>query len=64
MSPEMVARACEAGFTSRPDRGGLGIGLTAARDIVVALGGSLAIESVLGQGTTVSVDLPAAETTT
>ena len=60
MSAETVARACDAGFTSRRDHGGLGMGLTAARDIVTALGGTLGIESSPGRGTTVSVDLPAA----
>ncbi|MBW2361116.1 MAG: sensor histidine kinase [Deltaproteobacteria bacterium] len=64
MSAETVARACEAGFTSRQDQGGLGVGLTAARDIVSALGGSLGICSAPGQGTTVSIDLPAAEANT
>jgi signal transduction histidine kinase len=61
MSAEMVAHACDAGFTSRRARGGLGMGLTAARDIVLALGGTLGIDSAPGRGTTVIVDLPRAE---
>jgi signal transduction histidine kinase len=59
MSAQTVSRACDAGFSSRRDRGGLGMGLTAARDIVTALGGTLGIESSPGRGTTVSVELPA-----
>ena len=43
----------------RTDRG-LGLGLFVARDIVTALGGRIWIESSPGEGTRVSLELPAA----
>jgi signal transduction histidine kinase len=47
--------------TSRSrDKGGIGLGLTLAKRIVDAHGGSIAIRSTLGEGTTVAIDLPAA----
>jgi NtrC-family two-component system sensor histidine kinase KinB len=42
----------------RSDTRGLGLGLAICRGLIRAQGGSIAIESVLGQGTTVSVGLP------
>jgi signal transduction histidine kinase len=38
---------------------GSGIGLYAARGLMQAMGGSAALESTLGQGTTVRLELPA-----
>lgn len=62
MSPELVARvsekvapASDAGATRYT---GLGIGLTSTRLIVRAMAGSLAVQSVLGVGSTFSVALP------
>jgi signal transduction histidine kinase len=40
--------------------GGLGLGLHLVREIVAALGGSVRVESVVGAGTTVRVELPRA----
>jgi signal transduction histidine kinase len=40
--------------------GGLGLGLYIVRGIVEALGGSIRVESVLGEGTIFTVDLPCA----
>ena len=38
---------------------GSGVGLYAARGLVQAMGGEIAIESTLGHGTTVAITLPA-----
>ena len=40
--------------------GGTGLGLPIAKEYVEAHGGSITVESVLGEGTTVTVDLPSA----
>jgi PAS domain S-box-containing protein len=41
------------------DDGGTGLGLTIVRSLVEEQGGSVRLESVVGEGTTVTVDLPA-----
>jgi signal transduction histidine kinase len=51
-------RQVDGSFTRR--FGGLGIGLTLARELISLLGGSLDIESEIGAGTTVRVRLPRA----
>lgn len=58
MSPEVAVRAFEPFFTTRPGRG-LGLGLATARSIVERYRGTLALTSAPGQGTTVTVSLPA-----
>ena len=51
------------GDKSRSRRGGgAGLGLAIARQLVIAHGGEIAAESVLGAGTTFRVTLPAAAT--
>lgn len=49
-------RQVDGSFTRR--HGGLGLGLSLARDLVRLLGGDLDIESHVGEGTTVRVRLP------
>jgi signal transduction histidine kinase len=39
---------------------GVGLGLAISRDFARAMGGDIAVESVLGKGTVVTVDLAAA----
>ncbi|TDJ43587.1 MAG: HAMP domain-containing histidine kinase [Gammaproteobacteria bacterium] len=62
MSPEDAARATEPFYRADParcrDTGGIGLGLYLCRRIAEAHGGVLEIDSVLGQGTRVSVHLP------
>jgi signal transduction histidine kinase len=58
MDDETLARACEPFFSTKGDAG-VGLGLASAESVVLALGGTLSIDSVLGRGTRVEVDLPA-----
>lgn len=56
--PEHLARLFEPFFTTRDVGQGTGLGLTVARDIVQAHGGSISVDSTLGQGTTFTILLP------
>ncbi len=58
--PELMDRIFEPFVTTKPKGMGTGLGLHIAQSIVRSLGGEIAIESVVGEGTTVRVDLPAA----
>ncbi len=60
MSADVAQRATEPFFTTRPDGQGMGLGLFLARSVVERLGGTLAIESELGKGTTTTLRLPLA----
>jgi two-component system sensor histidine kinase VicK len=65
MSPESQRRIFERFYRSGGrDADGFGLGLAIARQAVQVLGGELELSSTLGQGTTVSISLPAAETAT
>jgi signal transduction histidine kinase len=56
LSEQDVKRLGEPFFTKRS--GGVGLGFSLARRVVLEHGGSVTVESILGQGTTVSVHLP------
>jgi signal transduction histidine kinase len=56
IAPEHLLRVLDPFFTTRA--GGTGLGLPIARQIAVAHGGSLSVESAVGVGTTVRVALP------
>jgi two-component system, cell cycle sensor histidine kinase and response regulator CckA len=61
MSPDVQARAFEPFFTTK-DRGrGTGLGLATVWSIVSRTGGALSLDSGEGQGTTVTVLMPAAD---
>jgi signal transduction histidine kinase len=51
-----VAHVFDPYFTTR--RGGTGLGLPIAKNIVEGLGGVITVSSVIGEGTVVSVDVP------
>ncbi|HET7902673.1 MAG TPA: ATP-binding protein, partial [Candidatus Nanopelagicales bacterium] len=64
MSPDVVERAVEPFFTTKPPGQGTGLGLATVYGIAGQHGGELALESALGAGTTVTVRLPAAQAPT
>lgn len=57
MSADTRARLFEPFFTTGTKTGGTGLGLTICRSLVERMGGSIAIDSELGRGTTVRVTL-------
>ncbi len=59
MEPEVVRRAFEPFFTTRPKGQGTGLGLATAYGAVTDAGGTIDIESAPGAGTTVRIRLPA-----
>jgi len=58
MDEETLARAGEPFFTTKPPGQGTGLGLATVRAFAEQAGGSLAIESTLGEGTTITLRLP------
>ena len=56
--PEALGRVFEPFFSTKGERGGTGLGLSMVRWFAEHTGGSAAIDSVVGQGTTVSLLLP------
>jgi PAS domain S-box-containing protein len=61
MSPDTLARATEPFFTTKPPGSGTGLGLSQAFGFAKQSGGNLHIDSVWGKGTTVTIHLPAAQ---
>ncbi|WP_338106287.1 ATP-binding protein [Ramlibacter henchirensis] len=59
MSPEVLARAVEPFFTTKPRGKGTGLGLSQVYGLTQQSGGDLRIASKLGEGTTVSMFFPA-----
>jgi two-component system NtrC family sensor kinase len=60
MPPEVLARAEEPFFSTKPTGKGTGLGLTMARQFAERAGGAMRIESAPGRGTTIILWLPAA----
>ncbi len=61
MTPEIMTRAAEPFFTTKPPGQGTGLGLASAYGFAKQSGGSLIIESTVGKGSTVSLYLPRAQ---
>ncbi len=57
MAPDVLRRAAEPFYTTKPSGSGTGLGLAQVHGIVEQSGGSLAIDSEPGRGTTVTIIL-------
>lgn len=55
MSPDVLAKATEPFFTTKPAGTGMGLGLFLARAVIERMGGSLSIETSPGEGCCVTV---------
>jgi len=60
MPPEILKRAIEPFFSSKPLGKGTGLGLSMVHGLAVQLGGALQLSSAVGKGTTATLLLPAA----
>jgi len=58
MPPEIVARIGEPFFTTKSPGRGMGLGIFLARAVIESMGGTLSIDSRIGEGTRVSVVVP------
>jgi two-component system NtrC family sensor kinase len=61
IDPAILARVTEPFFSTRPQGEGTGLGLSQVNTMCIRAGGSLRIDSVPGEGTTVRLRLPAAQ---
>ncbi len=59
--PDALPRIFEPFFTTQPTGAALGLGLAVTRDLVRALGGEIAVDSVVGRGTSIRIALPACD---
>ncbi len=62
MDAETVAKATEPFFTTKGPGKGTGLGLSMVHGLAIQSGGTMAITSKLGEGTTVNLWLPVSET--
>ncbi len=63
MSADVLARAGEPFFTTKPPGKGLGLGLFLCRAVIESLGGKFDLRSQHGQGTTASILIPTRQVT-
>jgi signal transduction histidine kinase/ActR/RegA family two-component response regulator len=62
MTPEVLKRAVEPFYTSKPLGKGTGLGLSMVHGLAVQLGGALQLTSKVGKGTSATLLLPVAQT--
>ena len=55
---ELMTRIFEPWVSTKKPGRGTGLGLAIARDVVTAHGGTITVESTVGEGTTFTIDLP------
>jgi signal transduction histidine kinase/CheY-like chemotaxis protein len=60
MSPDILKKAIEPFFSSKPLGKGTGLGLSMVHGLTVQLGGALQLSSTVGKGTTATLILPVA----
>jgi two-component system, cell cycle sensor histidine kinase and response regulator CckA len=60
IAPELTSRIFEPFYTTKPADQGTGLGLSISRDVIVAFGGSITVDSELGQGASFRIELPLA----
>ncbi|MFA6921586.1 MAG: ATP-binding protein [Gallionella sp.] len=58
ISPDVLPRIFDPFFTTNDVGSGTGLGLTVSRDIILAHGGSIEVDSELNTGTTFTIHLP------
>lgn len=60
IAPDNLERIFDVGFTTKPTKSGMGLGLGISRDIIERQGGRIEVESTHGEGATFRVLLPLA----
>jgi signal transduction histidine kinase len=58
MPEEELSRILDPFYTTKDPGKGTGLGLSVSYRIIEGMGGNISVESVLGEGTTITIDLP------